>query len=552
MGVTYMDTIVSTRLGVRPGWKWPTAVAESLQRTGEHILDQIAFDLMQIMGSGFNKLQHEEMRHALDLVCEATVALDHCHRGVSTPPAIWNVARVSIAAQHKLCSFDPISLDQINFARLPFEICRLSALLYSDLVLFPIPDQTSVKPPLLDDLGKILDQYWLNDMLLADEIRDEPPGADYDLLAWCVLIATAASTSSRIFRPQYLQRLQRLVCFDRRLRDWKFYKNLVNRYLWWSHVLDPLALEALAEVLQQDFGDGGNPISHPIAPAPTPDSQDGPIPFIWKETATRRDQSSTLSDRELQEMHNLSTSEKVATSDFSSTRHLSANLISYVQTDRDPAGSTPVVVDSNSTSTPERSESKRSVSEEAASTDSPPSSGYSLQEFQDVDLLQGLNLFFERLYPILPIVDRLSMYKDLMLGRHNSDLEFASLTLALCSLALVQPVYRAESGSMPRRTERATRMLTIAMKLRSVSFGENMTFDSTVTSYLLFAALSGLGLHKAAWLRLREAVECGRFIGLHQADMYHQLDTEEKARRFRLFLLLSVTERHVQDGAKSS
>ncbi len=81
-----LDTIVSTRLAIRPGWTWPTAIPESLQRTGEHILDHIAARLMHEMGSGFEEMQHDELHQALLLMCEATIALDHCHRGGSASP----------------------------------------------------------------------------------------------------------------------------------------------------------------------------------------------------------------------------------------------------------------------------------------------------------------------------------------------------------------------------------------------------------------------------------------------------------------------------------
>lgn len=54
-----------------------------------------------------------------------------------------------------------------------------------------------------------------------------------------------------------------------------------------------------------------------------------------------------------------------------------------------------------------------------------------------------------------------------------------------------------------------------------------------------------MGLQKAAWLKLREAVECGRLLGMHKPETYEQYNPVEKARRLRIFLILSVTERHV-------
>jgi len=252
------DTIVSTRLGVRPGWKWPAALPESLRRSGEHVLDQNAVELMQIMGSGFSEVHHPGMRHALLLMCELTVALDHCHRGGSTAPATWNVARMRVAVQHRFCSFDPISPDQTNFAEVQFELCRLSALIFSDLVLFPIPEPSSIKSRLLYDLSRILDKCDIH-----ENRPSAKPGsvasswhlsANRDFLAWCVMIgAAAASTYSTVFQSRYINRLERLIRLDERLRSWDFYKGLVTKYLWWDYVLDSLALEAFNAVSLQDI-----------------------------------------------------------------------------------------------------------------------------------------------------------------------------------------------------------------------------------------------------------------------------------------------------------
>ena len=145
-----------------------------------------------------------------------------------------------VAVQHRLCSFDPMSPGQTSFAHIQYEICRLSALLYSDLVLFPIPDHSSIKPSLLYELGRILDK-------LESEIEAAGtvlPHTGRELLAWCVMLGAAASTSDAVFRDQYRKRLEHCIGHDARLRDWDYYKALVRRYLWWGYLLDSVAGEA--------------------------------------------------------------------------------------------------------------------------------------------------------------------------------------------------------------------------------------------------------------------------------------------------------------------
>jgi hypothetical protein len=97
---------------------------------------------------------------------------------------------------------------------------------------------------------------------------------------------------------------------------------------------------------------------------------------------------------------------------------------------------------------------------------------------------------------------------------------------------------------MSFRQSLAKKMLSRASEMRtSFDFGENATLEAAATSFFMFGALHGLNLLNAAWLRLREAIEFGRLIGLDKPDAYAGLDTHEQSQRFRLFLILSVTER---------
>lgn len=163
--------------------------------------------------------------------------------------------------------------------------------------------------------------------------------------------------------------------------------------------------------------------------------------------------------------------------------------------------------------------------------------------FSESDVMPWINIFFDRLYPTLPIVNRFALYRDIVGRRQSQDPDFAAMVLSLSALALIQPVLREEHESMPSRVTLATKMLQASMKLRSHTFGENLTVLSVVSSFFMFATLFGLGNQNAAWLRLREAVECGKIIGLHRPETYRHLSKDEKGQRFRLFLILSVTER---------
>jgi hypothetical protein len=159
------------------------------------------------------------------------------------------------------------------------------------------------------------------------------------------------------------------------------------------------------------------------------------------------------------------------------------------------------------------------------------------------DILRWIDVYFDRLYLTLPVVSRTTLYRDLMLGRHKEDTDFSSMILSMCALSIIQPVLREEYEFMPARRELATRMLQASLSLREFNFGEAVTVEGAIASFFIFAACFGLGMHKAAWLRLREAVECCKFLGIHQPQAYHGLDAQTKGQRFRLLLILAVTER---------
>lgn len=144
----------------------------------------------------------------------------------------------------------------------------------------------------------------------------------------------------------------------------------------------------------------------------------------------------------------------------------------------------------------------------------------------------------------LPIIDRPSIYLDIARRRHHHDKEIAAMLLSICAFSLVQPVYEREHDSIALRKSQSQKLLEHASRLRAAyDFGEHATTDAVVTSFFVFATLLAFGFSSAAWLKLQEAVECGRALGLHRAASYTGLSAEESTRRFRVLLVLSVTER---------
>lgn len=165
----------------------------------------------------------------------------------------------------------------------------------------------------------------------------------------------------------------------------------------------------------------------------------------------------------------------------------------------------------------------------------------------DENLVRWLDIYFERLYPTLPILKRSAVFARLMDHEHRRNPDFGAMLLSLSAFALIQPVRLTEQKlSSHSRQQMVSLLLNEAVKMRTVvDFGQAPTLDMIFTSVFLFACLFQKEQHNAAWLRLRESVELGALFGLDKFDSYVNCEPEQKQQRLRVYYLLAVTERLV-------
>lgn len=163
----------------------------------------------------------------------------------------------------------------------------------------------------------------------------------------------------------------------------------------------------------------------------------------------------------------------------------------------------------------------------------------------DENLIRWLDIYFERLYPTLPVLRRSTVFARLLAHEHHSNPDFGAMLLSLSAFALIQPVRVSEQQASPASRQQIVNLLLIeAVKMRAaVTFGQDPTLDMIFTSIFLFACLFQKEQHNAAWLRLREAVELGLLYGLDDFDTYVNCGPEKKQQRLRVYYLLVITER---------
>ncbi|UKZ80195.1 hypothetical protein TrVFT333_007952 [Trichoderma virens FT-333] len=162
----------------------------------------------------------------------------------------------------------------------------------------------------------------------------------------------------------------------------------------------------------------------------------------------------------------------------------------------------------------------------------------------EVNLIPWIEVYFDRLHPTLPVLNRSSLLSRMFLHEHHQNPLFGSMLLALCAFAITQPILINERSTTSTRANQAKRLMNEAIKMRSsADFGESPELEAVLTSFFLFGCLFGSNQHNAAWLRLREAVDLALTMGLNKPDSYQLLSNEEKGQHIRVYLILSITEK---------
>lgn len=159
-------------------------------------------------------------------------------------------------------------------------------------------------------------------------------------------------------------------------------------------------------------------------------------------------------------------------------------------------------------------------------------------------LLPWIDVYFKRLHPTVPVLNRTMIYQEMLLRTHHHNPQFGAMLLALCAFAMTQPVQIHEVASTPSRSVQAKMLLQESIKMRmSLDFGENPSVHMILASFFIFACLFGNGMHKAAYHRLREAVDLANSLSMHLPQAYDSLTSETREQWLRTYLVLSVTER---------
>ncbi|KIW35457.1 uncharacterized protein PV07_02153 [Cladophialophora immunda] len=221
------DLYFASKYVCRPNFPWRHPI-KSLVSTGKHLLDHVAIDLDSKLGAGFRYLRQspagQQLLEALDAYSEITVALDHHVRGGSTAPELVELSEARNCAQHRLLSQIPCPLDLSNAELCVHQAVRLGALVFSDMVIFPLPPPQRVKPRLALALQQTLEAC---DLLGCWDLHGQ-------VLLWSLTLGAIASN----FTPQrcwYIEQLLQQILLLQ-IQDSSILELICSRFLWWKPV----------------------------------------------------------------------------------------------------------------------------------------------------------------------------------------------------------------------------------------------------------------------------------------------------------------------------
>jgi hypothetical protein len=157
----------------------------------------------------------------MSLIC---VALERPEACESNSSAFNDLIRTRNTVQHRL-----LSLPRRDFILIVdhavFEACRLAAMIFSDLVIFPLPSATKVRSRLAGMLRRTLER-------IAIDYKRNVHG---QVLLWTVVVGAAAASDLEEHQSWYRSTL-RQYCDTLEVQEWQDLHSIMKRHLWFGQV----------------------------------------------------------------------------------------------------------------------------------------------------------------------------------------------------------------------------------------------------------------------------------------------------------------------------
>ena len=156
-----------------------------------------------------------------------------------------------------------------------------------------------------------------------------------------------------------------------------------------------------------------------------------------------------------------------------------------------------------------------------------------------------VQLFFEHMFPIMPIIDR-TLYLDTEF--YTSSIWTADIYCFMCAICAATIVQLDDSIQQPLPLYPGKRNDDLfaeecLRERKAFDYIESTSTLNIMTSFFIFAYYGNHAKPAKAWYYLQEAITFSESLNMDQEESYHKLPPNEASWRRRLYWLLFVTER---------
>lgn len=192
------------------------------------------------MGTGFEHLEFIDLAlaGALEAAEDVTVALDLFQRQKANGFRFVDIVDAANEAQHKLLVTTPGLSDDASPIYYLRETCRWAALIYNDMVVFPLPTTTETKPRLSNGLRFAIEHYEILSAKPTSIAGGVVKAIDHsEVILWALMLGAMAAAWT-VNSPWYKEKLGHYLSQSPYRHTWLDFRRLMSTYLWWAYILD--------------------------------------------------------------------------------------------------------------------------------------------------------------------------------------------------------------------------------------------------------------------------------------------------------------------------
>ncbi|KIW93435.1 uncharacterized protein Z519_06040 [Cladophialophora bantiana CBS 173.52] len=204
------------------------------------LLPDCQFSSREIFPSLRNRTVFKQLLSILCAMSTICKALTHLRQGGTNPAFFTNIIRTRNRVQHRLLSL-PHQESSSDLDHGIYETCRLAAMIFSDMVIFPLPPATEIRPRLAGMLRKTLESLPVH----------LERASHTEILLWAAMLGAIAAAKTEKHRTWYHLAVKQYAVLLGAGR-WTEMQTVLKRHLWMEEFCDPPAKAVWEEAIGLD------------------------------------------------------------------------------------------------------------------------------------------------------------------------------------------------------------------------------------------------------------------------------------------------------------